>query len=87
MLDPSEHRDRRLRRIGWRLAMVRARRGRRAEALATLASLPAAGGNYGARERAVGFLQRSLLRTVGTLAAVTGTDLGRQQQQVEVADA
>ena len=87
MLDPSEHRDRRLRRIGWRLAMVRARRGRRAEALATLASLPAAGGNYGARERAVGFLQRSLLRTVGTLAAVTGTGLGRQQQQVEVADA
>ena len=86
MRDPSEQRDRRLRRLGWRLAMTRARRGRRGDALATLAALPASGGQGRVRGR-VGFLRRSLLRLVGTAAALTGTILKRQQQQVEAADA
>lgn len=87
MREPSGQRDRRLRRLGWRLAIVRARQGRRGEALATLASLPAPDGKDRAREVAVGFVQRNLLRLVGTLAAVTGARPKRQQQQVEVADA
>ena len=84
MRDPSGQRDRRLRRLGWRLALVRARQGRRGDALATLQSLPAPDGKDRAREAAVGFVQRNLLRLVGTLAAASPK---RQQQQVKVADA
>ena len=68
---PDAKRRRQLRRLGWQLAMTRARRGRTADAIATLRALPAHnGGGLGARVDST--VRRGWLRLVGATVGLIG---------------
>ncbi len=66
----SGHRSRRIRRLVWRLALLRASKGRLREALATLAQSPEAPGPSGSS--LVDTLRRAALRAVSAAAVVVG---------------
>ena len=70
----------RLRRLAWQLALVRAGKGRRSDALAALADVPRAG----AAGTAAPLIDRSVIRLVASTAAALGARQ-RQGRQVKTA--